>query len=434
MPHGRELDYQTWLEDAEQAAAAGDLARAEALLREAARAQEDHLGPVHADLASTFNNLGIVCEQNGHLEDAEAFYRRALAIATAVAGPADPIVETAARNLRDFCEANGRPVEDWPGMNVAAADAPEPPPDAPPRAAPHQSAAGPAPPEAHGVNRPATAAPAPAAGAAPPRAEPWRPPASPAPPAVKAPPPPAPGAGTAPTAATHAPRAPSRPPVLFMVGVAAAALIATAVVAGLWQPWADDEPAARDTAAASGPEAAGPAAESSPRVAPPPAAEPEPPPAAATATAAPSGSPPPLDAPAPVSPTPTPPPTAPAPRPSAAPRASAAAPSDVRVVTASVCASLSPAAGWRCAPLEDATDGDSASYFTRIASPRPVQVQHLWFEDGRLVHTARLSIGANPTEGYRTYSRQRLRAGRWRVELRTAEGALLHEAAFDVRP
>ncbi|MGE0814206.1 MAG: tetratricopeptide repeat protein [Vicinamibacterales bacterium] len=107
MPHERELDYQRWLEDAEQAASAGDLARAETLLREAARAQEDHLGTAHPDLASTFNNLGIVCEQNGHLGDAEAFYRRAFAIATAVAGPTDPLVETAARNLRDFCQANG---------------------------------------------------------------------------------------------------------------------------------------------------------------------------------------------------------------------------------------------------------------------------------------------------------------------------------------
>jgi hypothetical protein len=47
-----------------------------------------------------------------------------------------------------------------------------------------------------------------------------------------------------------------------------------------------------------------------------------------------------------------------------------------------------------------------------------------------------LPIHANITAGYRTYSRNTVDnqgAGDWRVELRTKDGALLHEERFVVR-
>ena len=47
-----------------------------------------------------------------------------------------------------------------------------------------------------------------------------------------------------------------------------------------------------------------------------------------------------------------------------------------------------------------------------------------------------LCIQANPGVGYRTYSRNdisRERAGDWRVELRSANGTVLHEERFTVR-
>jgi DUF2914 family protein len=47
-----------------------------------------------------------------------------------------------------------------------------------------------------------------------------------------------------------------------------------------------------------------------------------------------------------------------------------------------------------------------------------------------------LRIQANPGVGYRTYSRNTIsneRAGDWRVELRSADGAVLHEERFTVR-
>ena len=110
---------------AEQAAAAGDHASAEQLLREAAVLQEARLGPVHPDLANTLNNLGVVCEITDKPADAELCYRRAYAIATAALEPDHPFVATSRKNLRDFCEARGTPVElPLPPLVVAAARKP----------------------------------------------------------------------------------------------------------------------------------------------------------------------------------------------------------------------------------------------------------------------------------------------------------------------
>ena len=109
MPEPREA--RSIIEDAEQAAGAGDYASAEHLLREALAVQEQTLGPNHADLANTLNNLGIVCEMTDNPIDAEHYFRRAHAIATATLAPNHPFVATSSKNLHDFCAARGRPVE-----------------------------------------------------------------------------------------------------------------------------------------------------------------------------------------------------------------------------------------------------------------------------------------------------------------------------------
>ena len=111
MPDVRE--FQKVVEAAEKAAAAGDLATAEALLREAAELQEASHGPLHPDLASTFNNLAVVCEMAHKPIDAEQFYRRAYSIASWSLSPGHPMVATARDNLRDFCVARGLPLEEW---------------------------------------------------------------------------------------------------------------------------------------------------------------------------------------------------------------------------------------------------------------------------------------------------------------------------------
>jgi len=56
--------------------------------------------------------------------------------------------------------------------------------------------------------------------------------------------------------------------------------------------------------------------------------------------------------------------------------------------------------------------------------------------NGRLLRSVNLRIGANPGAGYRTYSRNTViaeRRGDWTVELRNAEGALLHEERFTIQ-
>ena len=119
MPETREP--RSVIDAAEQAAAAGDYASAEQLLREAALLQEASLGPLHPDLANTLNNLGVVCEITEKPVDAEQFFRRASAIATAVLEPDHPFVATSRKNLEDFCAARGIAV-DLPGASSIVDD------------------------------------------------------------------------------------------------------------------------------------------------------------------------------------------------------------------------------------------------------------------------------------------------------------------------
>jgi hypothetical protein len=118
-------EAQTIIEAAERAASTGDHASAERLLREAARMQEANLGPRHADLANTLNNLGIVCEMTGKLDDAEQYFRRSVSIARTSLHPDHPFVATSQKNLRDFCETRGTQVE----LPAPVPEAPKPVPE-----------------------------------------------------------------------------------------------------------------------------------------------------------------------------------------------------------------------------------------------------------------------------------------------------------------
>src|SRR5258705_2440973 len=103
MPDGREL--RSVIEAAEQAVSAGDYVAAELHLREAAALQETQLGPFHADLANTLNNLGVVYERADSPAEAEMCYRRAYAIATTALAADHDLVVTSRKNLEDFCKA-----------------------------------------------------------------------------------------------------------------------------------------------------------------------------------------------------------------------------------------------------------------------------------------------------------------------------------------
>ena len=126
-----QFDAGRMLEAAERAASGGDLVSAEELLRRAARLQESQLGPLHPDLANTLNNLAIVTEKTGRLSEAEAFYRRASAIAFAALPSDHPMVAASRQNLEDFCRARGLPIEVPTPVMVSAPQtmpAPAPPP------------------------------------------------------------------------------------------------------------------------------------------------------------------------------------------------------------------------------------------------------------------------------------------------------------------
>lgn len=352
MPDVR--DYQSVVDQAEQAARAGDFARADERLREALGLQEASLGVDHPSLASTLNNLAVVSETLGRYDDAERFYRRAYAIASVALPPSDPLVATSRENLKDFCAARELTVEDWPGLDQV---------DVPPAPVPRPT-------------------PAPSVAPAP------RPPA------------------TAPAVA-----APPRPGWAF--GAMAALALGAVVTVMIWRGAAPAPPPPALATVAAPAQAPVPPARVDTPAEPAPLTRPSVTPATAP------------DA-APAMPPAAPAPAAPAP-------ATAARLDDVRLVVADVCASLTTSGAWRCERLGAAPAPGRASFYTRIASPRPLRVEHRWYQGAALRQRVTLSVGASPSAGYRTFSRQTLTAGAWRVELRAADGTVLHEAAFDVR-
>jgi hypothetical protein len=109
------------------------------------------------------------------------------------------------------------------------------------------------------------------------------------------------------------------------------------------------------------------------------------------------------------------------------------------VTSAKLCRVLSTstsAGDWQCTPPERPVEAGLLSFYTRLRSTTNTTVQHRWYRGDRLYQSRDLSIGANAESGFRTFSRYRMGAesrGRWRVELRTADGILLHEEEFDVR-
>jgi hypothetical protein len=394
-------DAARMLERAEQAAVASDFESAEQLLRGAARIQEAELGPLHPDLANTLNNLAIVAERTGRLGDAETFYRRAVAIAAASL-PADHPMRAASReNLEAFCRARGLPVETPVATTLSPAGAAIESAVAAVQKEPVAAGAAPvSPATSTKIDAPRkfdsprkTDSPrkvdsprkinSVASDATP------RPDARPAMPARSVPVPPA---------APGVPRA--------LVGVVIG-VIAAIVALLLWRPW-------------------------SPREAPPPAV-----------VAPPAGDParPPVaEPPARAAPGEPAPPAAIAPRSDAreTPANQRAAPSRtsevVTLPTAELCQTFSTGGdAWRCDPAAAQVSPGPLVLYTRVRSASDGVVVHRWYRGDALQQSVKLTTLANQGPGYRTYSRQTVDGGEWRVEVRSATGDLLHERRVVVR-
>jgi hypothetical protein len=115
-------------------------------------------------------------------------------------------------------------------------------------------------------------------------------------------------------------------------------------------------------------------------------------------------------------------------------RPAAPSPGPVTLVAAELCRSLSTnERNWRCERVDNAVAPGPLVLYTRVRSARADTVVHRWYHGDALRQSVRLAIGANTREGYRTYSRQSVKPGDWRVEVRSADGSLLAEQRFSVR-
>ncbi len=106
----------------------------------------------------------------------------------------------------------------------------------------------------------------------------------------------------------------------------------------------------------------------------------------------------------------------------------------ITVATAQLCGAFSTSGrSWRCDPVGQSIAPGPMIFYTRVRSPRNTTVVHRWYRGSALRQSVMLKIQANATEGFRTYSRQTVNDGDWRLEVRSADGDLLHQQRFTVR-
>jgi hypothetical protein len=403
------------LESAEQAAFSGDFSSADELLRNAARIQEAELGPLHPDVANTMNSLAIVAERMGRLADAEAFYRRAAAIASVSLPADDPMVAESRKNLEDFCRERGVPVTAAVVMTPSAEDTALGLDSFAPEVASNTA----------GVRTTVRTIDAGVSTRAGGVSTPVGPPSSGRPSPV----PRAPAA----TASKPLPPAPRRSSRQFpWLAVGAIALIA---VAALWrQSWWSRE---ASVPAITAPQLNEPAL-AEPRVAPRPA--PQAPQASEPTVPAPQAadsvvSPPPLPVPAEQAlPQKVVPPDDDRDVATDKPPPAALSSGPISLTAAELCQTFSTTGGsWQCDPPGASVAPGPLVLYTRVRSARDAAVVHRWYREDMLRQALTLTVRANMSEGFRTYSRHTVNRGNWRVEVRNADGGLLHEQRFEVR-
>jgi hypothetical protein len=84
-------------------------------------------------------------------------------------------------------------------------------------------------------------------------------------------------------------------------------------------------------------------------------------------------------------------------------------------------------------PLKDAEApkvGDTVYAWTQVSGPGGGFVEHVWYCDGKAVARHYLPLGE--TKHWRTWSRHKLGAGQYRVEVLGPDGKQLQEATLSV--
>ncbi len=116
------------------------------------------------------------------------------------------------------------------------------------------------------------------------------------------------------------------------------------------------------------------------------------------------------------------------------PRAATAPVSLPIVADAQLCRTVTD--DWQCDPASRPVEQGPLVFYTRLRSATDTTIEHRWYHANRLHHIVELRVRANPSSGYRTFSRNTMNdgsAGEWRVEIRAQNGTLLHEDRFVVR-
>jgi hypothetical protein len=110
----------------------------------------------------------------------------------------------------------------------------------------------------------------------------------------------------------------------------------------------------------------------------------------------------------------------------------------VTVLNAQLCSGLEKQGSpdWQCASVTGDAQPGTYIFYTRLLTNTPTTVEHRWYQGDRVHQVMRLRVSASPGNGYRTFSGNTIspeRAGEWKVELRAADGTVLHEERFAVR-
>jgi Protein of unknown function (DUF2914) len=108
------------------------------------------------------------------------------------------------------------------------------------------------------------------------------------------------------------------------------------------------------------------------------------------------------------------------------------------VLNAQLCSTLRKRGSpdWQCTPANGDLRPGTYFFYTRLLAGAATTVEHRWYRGDRVHQVMRLRVTGSPSTGYRTFSGNTVspeRAGDWKVELRAADGSVLHEERFVVR-